>query len=348
MSQPGSPSSRASLNTVIMGGLVVLAMMTAVAAGTGGVVIPATRILAHASEVLTGWGEPLSARDAAVLFQIRLPRVVLAICVGSALSLAGTALQGVFRNPLADPALIGVSAGGALAAAATIVLAGGSRGLEFLLPFAAFCGAGAATGLVFWLARRDGVISVAGVLLAGIAVNALAGAGIGLLSYLGDDLQLRQLTFWMLGSLAAATWQQVIPAGVVMLAACCALLAQARTMDVFVLGEREAFALGVNPTRFTVRIVVLAALAVGAAVAVSGLIAFVGLVVPHMVRLMLGPSHRGTMPVAMILGALAVIAADTVARTIAMPAEVPIGLLLSLIGSPVFLWLLRRNQALIR
>lgn len=328
--------------------LAALAAAAAIAAGTGGVAIPTSRILAHAAHALAGWGEPLGARDAAILFGIRLPRVALAICVGASLSLAGTSLQGIFRNPLADPALIGVSAGGALAAASVIVLAGNHAGLDLLLPFAAFCGAGAATGLVFWLARRDGTISVAGVLLAGIAVNALAGAGIGLLSYLGDDVQLRQLTFWMLGSLAAANWTQTIPAGAVMLAACLALLAHARSMDVFVLGERDAFTLGIDPGRFTVRVVVLAALAVGAAVAVSGLIGFVGLVVPHMVRLLLGPSHRRVMPVAMILGALAMVAADTFARTVAMPAEVPIGLLLSLIGSPAFLWLLRRNRALVR
>lgn len=347
MSVPGELplSRRIALGPVLGLAVAVLLLTAAISIGTGAIAISPARILAHLGETSLGWGVPLSDRDRAILFGIRLPRICLAVLVGASLSVSGAALQGVFRNPLADPALIGVSGGAALAAASVIVLAGNGPGVAATLPLAAFCGALAATALVFLLARRGGVVSVGGVLLAGIAVNALASAGIGLFSYLGDDLQLRQLTFWILGSLAATTWAQLVPAAAIMVLAVAGLLAHARLMDVFVLGERDAFALGIPPTAFTVRIVVLSALAVGAAVSVSGLIGFVGLVVPHMVRMILGPSHRRVMPVGMVLGALAMIVADTLARTIAVPAEVPIGLLLSLIGAPVFLWLLRQTHA---
>jgi|AGTN01.3.fsa_nt_gi ABC-type Fe3+-siderophore transport system, permease component len=339
-------SRRIALAPALSVGAAVLALAVAMSIGTGGVAIPPGHILAHLGDTVFGWGAPLPARDYAILVGIRLPRIILAMLVGAALSVAGAALQGVFRNPLADPGLIGVSSGAALAAASVIVLAGAHAATAVMLPLAAFCGGLAATALVFVLARRDGTLSVGGMLLAGIAVNALAGAGIGLFSYLGDDLQLRQLTFWTLGSLGGATWAQLLPASAGMILAMAGLLAHARTMDIFVLGERDAHALGVAPGPFTIRIIMLAALAVGAAVSVSGLIGFVGLVVPHMVRMMLGPSHRRMMPVSMVLGSLVMIVADTLARTIAMPAEVPIGLLLGLIGAPFFLWLLRHTRAM--
>lgn len=340
-----SLTRRIALAPALSMGLAALTVAVAVSIGTGGVAIPLGHIMAHVGDAVYGWGEPLSARDYAVLVGIRLPRIVLAVLVGAALSVAGAALQGVFRNPLADPGLIGVSSGAALAAASVIVLAGAHAASVVLLPLAAFCGGLAATALVFLLARRDGTVSVGGMLLAGIAVNALAGAGIGLFSYLGDDLQLRQLTFWTLGSLGGTTWVQLLPAAVIMVLAMACLLAHARTMDIFVLGERDAYSLGVTPGSFSIRIIVLAALAVGAAVSVSGLIGFVGLVVPHAARMMLGPSHHRMMPVSMVLGSLVMIVADTLARTIAVPAEVPIGLLLSLIGAPFFLWLLRHTRA---
>lgn len=336
---------RIALAPVLSMGLAALTVAVAVSVGTGGVAIPLDHILSHVGDAVYGWGEPLSARDYTVLVGLRLPRIVLAVVVGAALSVAGAALQGVFRNPLADPGLIGVSSGAALAAASVIVLFGAHAASAVILPVAAFVGGLTATALVFVLAHRDGTVSVGSMLLAGIAVNALAGAGIGLFSYLGDDLQLRQLTFWTLGSLGGTTWTQLLPATVVMVLAMACLLAHAHTMDIFVLGERDAYALGVSPGSFSIRIIILAALAVGAAVSVSGLIGFVGLVVPHAARMMLGPSHHRVMPVSMVLGALVMIVADTLARTIAIPAEVPIGLLLSLIGAPFFLWLLRHTRA---
>lgn len=310
-----------------------------VAASMGGVSIAPERIARHLASLGGLADTVLAPREAALFTEIRLPRIVLAIFVGAAMSLAGAALQAVFRNPLADPGLIGVSGGAAFAAAAAIVL--GLPG-PMSLPLAAFGGGVGATALVFLLSRKNGTISIGSMLLAGIAVNALAGAGIGLFSYLGDDLQLRQLTFWTLGSLSGATWHQVMPAIFLMSLGAAGLLHHARAMDIFVLGEREAFALGLSPARFSAMVVLLAALAVGAAVASAGPIGFVGLMVPHIARMLLGPGHVRVMGASLILGALAMVVADTLARTIAMPAEVPIGLLLSLGGAPFFLWLLRR------
>ena len=338
MFSPGA--RRAPLAPVLIGTAAALAVACALAAASGGLAIPPGRILLQLVPFPDLAHAQLSPREFAVLTQIRLPRIVLALCVGAAISAAGAALQGIFRNPLADPGLIGVSGGAALAAAAAILV--GASG-AFVLPIAAFSGGTVATGAVFLLARRGGVVSVQGMLLAGIAVNALSGAGIGLFSYVSNDIQLRQLTFWTLGSLGGATWSQVVPAGVLMILAIGGLLIRATSMDIFVLGENEAFTLGLSPVRFTVEVVLLAALAVGAAVAVAGPIAFLGLIVPHIARMLLGPSHPRLMPASLLFGALGLVCADTLARTLAMPAEIPVGLLLSLGGAPFFLWLLRRT-----
>mgnify|MGYP001809882383 FL=1 len=322
-------------------GLVLAAM---VAMGTGPVPLSLGDLAAHLAWNLGLPGRPLADSQWLVLVGIRLPRIVLALTVGASLGAAGAALQGVFRNPLADPGLIGVSSGAALAAAAAIVLGGHALAGAFALPLAAFMGGLAATLAVHLLARRDGVTGAGTMLLAGIAVNALAGAGIGLFSYLGDDLQLRQLTFWTMGSLGGSGWTQVLPAALLMAVAVAGLLRLARRLDVFVLGEREAFHAGLDPVAFLRLVVALTALAVGAAVSVSGLIGFVGLVVPHLVRMVAGAAHRVLLPASMALGALLLLVADSVARTIAAPAEVPIGLLCALIGAPFFLWLLRRGR----
>lgn len=314
-----------------------LAALCLLAATSGGVPIAAASIL---NQVFGDAGAAgLSPREAAVLVQIRLPRIVLAAFVGAAVASAGAALQGLFRNPLADPGLIGVSGGAAFATTAAIVL--GATG-AFVVPFAAFAGGAAATAAIFGLARVNGVISAPAMLLVGIAINALSGAGIGLFSYIGTDIQLRQISLWTLGSLAGATWETVIPAAALMTVGTVGLLLRARAMDVFVLGEREAFALGLSPVRFTVEVVLLAALAVGASVAAAGPIGFLGLVVPHIARMSLGPSHPRLMCAGLLVGAAGLVGADTLARTLAMPAEFPVGLLLSLGGAPFFLWLLRR------
>ncbi|KAF0221994.1 MAG: hypothetical protein FD176_3043 [Rhodospirillaceae bacterium] len=286
--------------------------------------------------------ETLSPRDRLILENIRLPRLVLGLAVGAMLAAAGAALQGIFRNPLADPGLIGVSGGAALGAAAMIVLGGDHLVGPLALPLAAFAGAVTATLAVYGLGRRHGMVSPPSMLLAGIAINALAGAGIGVFSYVGDDVQLRQLTFWTMGSLGAAGWNTLAPSLPLMLIAMTGLALLATRLDVFSLGEREAFHLGLDP-RMMVRLTVgLTCLGVGAAVAAAGPVGFIGLVVPHLIRLSLGAGHAVLLPAAMLAGAILLVGADTAARLVAAPAELPVGLLCSLVGAPFFLWLLRR------
>ncbi len=291
------------------------------------------------------------ARDAAILGVVRAPRVLLAALVGAGLGAAGAAMQGLFRNPLADPGLIGVSAGAALAAVAAIVLAGGIFGAAagllglWLLPLAAFLGGLGATALMARLGTIGGVTPVATLLLAGVAVNALAGALTGVLIFMADDRQVRDITFWTLGSLAGARWAQ-IPV-VLLLVGLPALLlcALARPLNALLLGEAEAFHLGTSVESVKRLAVVLAAIAVAAGVAFTGLIGFVGLVVPHLIRLGFGSDHRLVLPGAALLGAALLVLADLAARSLAAPAELPVGVVTALLGAPFFLWLLRRRAA---
>jgi iron complex transport system permease protein len=289
---------------------------------------------------------PFSEQEQVVLLTIRLPRAVLAILVGAALAACGATLQGVFHNPLADPALLGVSSGAALAAATTIVLGGAvathvpSALLPHFLPLAAFGGGLLATCLVYAIASRDGSTDVATMLLAGVAMNALTMAGIGLLIFLSSDRELRDLSYWMLGSLGGVTWAKLMPVLPLILGALSGLLVFARPLNALLLGEAEAQHLGFRVERVKRGIIGLTTLATGAAVALTGVIGFVGLVVPHLVRLVIGPDNRALLPASMMLGTILLLGADVVARTVALPAEIPIGIVTSFIGTPVFLWLL--------
>lgn len=291
------------------------------------------------------------ARDAAVLGVIRAPRVLLAALVGAGLGAAGAAMQGLFRNPLADPGLIGVSAGAALAAVAAIVLGGSVFGAAagvlglWLLPVAAFVGGLAATLLMARLGSVAGVTSVATLLLAGVAVNALAGALTGVLIFMANDQQVRDITFWTLGSLAGARWAQVPIVALLVGLPTLALCALARPLNTLLLGEAEAFYLGTRVEAVKRLAVVLAAVAVAAGVAFTGLIGFVGLVVPHLIRLAYGSDHRLVLPGAALLGAALLVLADLAARSLAAPAELPVGVVTALLGAPFFLWLLRRRAA---
>lgn len=281
----------------------------------------------------------------AVLWQIRLPRVLLALLIGSALAVSGAAMQGLFRNPLADPGLVGVSAGAALAATLWLALAPlGALALpaSWGLPAAAFLGGGAAALLALRLGQREGRTSVATLLLAGLSINAIALAGIGLLQQLGDDATLRDITRWMLGSLGKAGWREIALATPLLLAPLLLLHRDAPALDVLLLGEREASHLGVDVERLKRRILVLAVLAVAASVAVAGMIGFIGLLAPHLVRLIAGPGHRLLLPASALVGALLLLLADTAARQVAAPLELPVGALTALIGGPFFLWLLAR------
>lgn len=285
-----------------------------------------------------------------IIEQIRLPRTLMGLLVGVTLALTGAVMQGLFRNPLADPSLIGVSSGAALGAAVVIVLGGWlfSAMPDALLPYAtvigAFGGGVVTTLLVYRLGQTAQGTSVASMLLAGIAIAAISGALIGLLGYLADDRMLRTLTFWNMGSLGSASYPRVLA-----LALCCALICwrlprQARALNALLLGESEARHLGVDVERVKRELILLTALGVGACVAVAGLIGFVGLVVPHLIRLMLGVDHRLVLPGSMLLGGGLLLLADVVARLVIAPAELPIGILTALLGAPFFLILLLRSQ----
>ncbi len=288
------------------------------------------------------------ASQEAVLWSIRLPRVLLGALVGGGLGIAGAALQGMFRNPLADPGLIGVSSGGALGAALLIVAAPGAwlAGLGGLgLPAAATLG-GLLAALVVWrLGQRAGQVSAGAMLLAGIAINALCGAVIGLLTFLADEASLRSLTVWTLGSLSGATWEVVALVAPWVALGAGALLRDGPGLNALLLGEGEALHLGVDVARLKGRVVLLGALIVGAGVGFTGIIGFVGLVTPHLLRMAFGPDHRLLLPGSALLGAALLLGADLVARVAAAPVELPLGVITALLGAPFFLGLMMRRGA---
>ncbi len=301
------------------------------------------------ARMITG-GVPSNATAQFVLWEVRLPRLLLGLLTGAVLAVSGALLQGLFRNPLADPGLIGVSSGAALAAVAVIVLGGsGLAGWtsftgRWALPLAAFIGGTLTTLLAWRIAHRQGQTNVALLLLAGIAINAIAAAGTGLLTYHADDNALRSLTFWTMGSLAHAQWQDVWLAGPWMLTTLIIAPLLARPLDAFLLGEPVAGHLGYS-TAWVKRVtILLVALGVGAAVAITGLIGFVGLVVPHLLRQLFGAGHRLLLPACALGGGALLVLADCLARVIVAPAELPIGLVTALIGGPFFLALLMRNR----
>lgn len=284
------------------------------------------------------------------LVQIRLPRVLLGVMVGAGLGVSGAAMQGLFRNPLADPSLIGISSGAALAATAFIII-GDMFPFAlpiflalFALPISAFVGGLLTTLVVYRLSTLAGQTVVATMLLAGIAINALAQAASGTLTFFATDTQIRSITFWRLGSLGGSTWTTLGVAVPFILLPVLFFPKLARALNALLLGESEAGHLGINIERVKSLTVVLVAMTVGACVAVTGLISFVGLVVPHLLRLMLGPDHRRLLPGSALLGASLLLGADLFARTIVAPAEMPIGILTALIGAPFFLWLLLRDR----
>ncbi len=293
-------------------------------------------------------------REALVVLQIRAPRVLLGILVGGGLAVSGALMQGLFRNPLADPGLVGASSGAALAALTVLVYGGGLVAVlphafgGILLSVAAFAGATIAVLVVYRFATRSGVTSVITMLLAGIAVNALSAAGVGLLVFASTDQQLRDFTFWSLGSLGGVTWGRLGAGAVLLGAGVFAAPLLARPLNALLLGEQQARHLGVPVQRTKRAVVLFATLTAGSAVALTGIIGFVGLVAPHLIRLSIGPDHRILLPASVLLGATLLLAADLVARTAASPAELPIGIVTAFVGAPFFLWLLSRDPAVRR
>ena len=333
---------------VALGLLLALALWLSLALGP--VSLPLADTLRAALRLL---GLPLAGEGLAqtelILGQIRLPRTLLGLLVGAVLALCGVAMQGLFRNPLADPGLIGVSSGAALGAAIAIVGGAALGGLPpafapYLLSACAFAGGLVVTSLVYRLGRRDGETHVATMLLAGIALTALAGAAIGLFTYLADDATLRTLTFWNLGSLNGASYPRLWPLLLVTAAVALWLPRRAKALNALLLGESEARHLGFAVERIKAELVFCTALGGGAAVAAAGMIGFIGLVVPHLVRLLVGPDHRVLLPASALAGASLLLLADLAARLVLAPAELPIGIVTALIGAPFFLYLLLRGR----
>ncbi|MGY6704019.1 FecCD family ABC transporter permease [Roseinatronobacter sp.] len=298
-------------------------------------------------------GEALGLRDRVVLFDIRLPRLLTGLLVGASLAVSGAVMQGLFRNPLADPGIVGVGAGAGLGAVLAIVLGAmlppavlAVAGMH-LVPLAAFLGGWASTLVLYRVSTRRGRTSVATMLLAGIALGALAGALTGILVYIADDQQLRDLTFWGLGSLAGASWAKLAAAAPIMVLALIAAPVLARALNGLALGEAAASHMGISVQRMKNLAILTVAGATGAAVAVSGGIGFIGIVVPHLLRLAMGPDHRYLLPAAALLGAGLLLLADMIARLVIAPAELPIGIVTAVLGGPVFLWILLRRRGIV-
>ena len=359
--QPAAPRNLSDINTIrrnkralgLAGFLVLLGCVCVFSLAVGAVAIPPSQVVAalgHQLQLSLPWD--VEPRHQAIIASIRLPRVLLGALIGGGLAISGAAMQGLFRNPLADPGLIGVSSGAAVAAVAVIVL--GSTALDFatlaLGPFAlslaAFGGGAATTFLVYSLSLVHGRVAVSTMLLAGIAINAVAGAITGIFTFVADDAQLRSLTFWSLGSLGGATWPTVTATAPLIGFSALAVLRYARPLNALLLGEDEAGHLGYRVERLKRSLVLLVAIAVGAAVAVAGIIGFVGLVVPHLLRITLGPDHRFLLPGSALLGASLLVSADLIARIVVAPAELPIGIVTAIIGGPFFMYLLQRGRRL--
>jgi iron complex transport system permease protein len=284
-----------------------------------------------------------------ILFDIRLPRILLAIFVGAVLATTGAVMQGLFRNPLADPSLIGVSSGASVGASLMIVTAGGFIqggalvGLS-LVSIGAFVGGFTATLLVYRLATSGMGTSVTTMLLAGIAIGALAGALNSLLSYFSDNDMLRQISLWQMGNLSGASWLKVSIMGVVTILLMGLFPRDSRALNALLLGESEARHLGINVQWVKRRLIVLTALGVGVSVAVAGLVGFVGLIMPHIIRLMIGPDHRWLIPASGLAGAILLVVADSLARVVVIPAELPTGILTAILGAPFFVALLLQQR----
>jgi iron complex transport system permease protein len=331
----------------VLGGLALAVVVAAVAAaGTGQLRIPPAEVM---GSFLHGLGldvgpMPSHPQGDAALWDVRFPRVALALLVGAALGGAGAVMQAVFGNPLAEPSVVGVSSGAAVGACVVIVLEWTFLG-ALTTPLVAFVAGLGTTLAVYALSRAGGRTEVVTLVLMGIAVNAVAGAMIAYFVFLGDTQAREQIVFWQLGSFNGARWEAVRVIAPVVVVGLAAILLMARKLDLLALGERAARHAGVHVERLRITAIVLVAALVAAGVAFAGIIAFVGLVVPHLVRMVIGPGHRALIPASVLGGALMLVLADLVARTAVAYAELPIGMLTALVGGPFFFWMLLRTRA---
>ncbi|MFT4262505.1 MAG: iron ABC transporter permease [Nocardioides sp.] len=340
------PRARAARVTLLIAGLsAALVVMILVSAGRGQLDIPADEVLGSVlHRIGLDWGPmPSHPLGDATLWNVRFPRIVLAVLVGAALATAGALMQGVFGNPLAEPGVVGVSTGAAFAAAVVIVFQIGLVG-AWTVPLFAFGGGLITTTVVYVLSRADGRTEVVTLVLTGIAVNAVCSAGLALMIFLADTQAREEIIFWQLGSLNGTRWVYVGVVAPFLAAGVLGALVVARRLDVLALGDRAARHVGIDVERLRMVVILLVAVLTAAAVSFAGIIGFVGLVVPHLIRMIIGPGHRVLVPASALGGALLLICADTFARTSVAYAELPIGMLTALVGGPFFFWLLRRAR----
>ena len=341
----GGGGHRGRVAALFVGLAVLVLVLAVVSAGLGQLQIPPGEVLASVLHRL-GIGDTgaVSHPNAeAALWTIRFPRIVMAMLVGAALATGGALMQGVFGNPLADPGVVGVSSGAAVGACSVIVFGWSFLG-SWTVALTAFVAGLVTTLLVYTTARDKGRTEVVTLVLTGVAVNAVAGAALAFLTFLGDTQAREQIVFWQLGSLNGTRWQYVAVVAPVVVAGVVGATTVARRLDLLALGERSARHLGVDVERLRIVCIVLVALLTAGAVAFCGIIAFVGLVVPHLVRMAVGPGHRVLIPASALGGAALLLCADLVARTAVPYADLPIGMLTALVGGPFFFWLIRRTR----
>ncbi len=342
---PLPPRRSGRVTTVFVILAIVIAVLTVYAAGRGQLSVPANEVwgsIMHRLGFDVGT-MPTHPQGDNTLWKVRFPRIAMALLVGAALAAAGALMQGIFGNPLAEPSVVGVSTGAAFAAAVVIVFQIQFAG-SWTVALFAFAGGLITTLAVYFLSRSDGRTEVVTLVLTGIAVNAVCSAGLAMMIFLGDTAAREQIIFWQLGSLNGTRWQSVgIVAPLVVVGLVGAML-MARKLDVLALGDRAARHVGVDVERLRLAAIVLVALLTAAAVSFAGIIAFVGLVVPHLIRMIVGPGHRVLVPASALAGALLLLGADLIARTAVEYADLPIGMLTSLVGGPFFFWLLRRTR----
>lgn len=349
--QTSGNSSRVSPRRRVAPGMLItilgvaVVVMALASAGIGQMQLSPSEVMASVlHKIGLPWGTlPQHPYAESALWAVRFPRTVMAIVVGAALACSGVLMQGVFGNPLAEPGVVGVSSGAAAFACIVIVF-----GLNFLgtwtVAFAAFLGGLAATSLVYLTARSGGRTEVVTLVLTGVAINAVGGAVIALMTFLGDNSSREEIVFWQLGSLNGTRWDNVAVAGPITVVGVALAFFLTRKLDLLALGERPARHLGVDVEKLRIQVIVIVAILTGAAVAFAGIIGFVGLVIPHILRMAMGPGHRALLPASALGGALLLLVADTAARTLVPNADLPIGMLTALVGGPFFFWLIRRTR----
>lgn len=343
-----APRSRGRSHTTVVFAVAILGLIGLALASAAIGQVPTTPAEVAGSvlhRIGLDWG-PMPAHPAGevTLWEVRFPRVLLAMLVGAALATAGGLLQGVFANPLAEPGVIGVSAGAAVGAG-TVIVIGGAFVAAWSVAAAAFVAGLATTALVYVLARSNGRTEVVTLVLTGVAINAFAGGLIAFLLFVASPAARDQIVFWQLGSLNGATWDSVSIVAILSAAGITAAVLIAPRLDLLALGEASARHLGVDVERLRRNVILIVAVLATAGVAFTGIVLFVGLIVPHLVRMLVGPGHRVLIPLSAILGAVVLLAADVAARSLVHNADLPLGMLTSLIGGPFFFWLLRRTRA---